>query len=88
LLPFIGRARQDIPSWMFPDWRQPLLFLFRGFFRFVFAMSRNCFSDIDLTICFEAPLRLDFALFVWLRALRPQPFAVFRFRWYFLIVTR
>ena len=23
-------------------------------------MSRNCFSDIDSTICFEAPLRLDF----------------------------
>ena len=35
-------------------------FFFGSFFRFVFAMSRNCFSDIDLTICFEAPLRLDF----------------------------
>ena len=36
-------------------------FFFVGsFLRLVLAMSRSCFSDIDFTICFEAPLRLDF----------------------------
>jgi len=35
-------------------------FFFGSFFRFVFAMSRNCFPDIDSTICSDAPLRLDF----------------------------
>jgi hypothetical protein len=31
--------------------------------RFVFAKSWSCFSDIDFSICFEAPLRLDFGRF-------------------------
>jgi hypothetical protein len=31
--------------------------------RFVFAKSLSCFSDIDFSICFEAPLRLDFGRF-------------------------
>jgi hypothetical protein len=31
--------------------------------RFVFAKSSSCFSDIDFSICFEAPLRLDFDRF-------------------------
>lgn len=35
-------------------------FFFGSFLRLVFAMSRSCFSDIDLTICLEAPFRLDF----------------------------
>jgi hypothetical protein len=35
--------------------------LFDGsFLRLVFAKSLSCFSDIDFSICFEAPLRLDF----------------------------
>ena len=50
-----GKLRQP------PDTtRSRYFFFFGSFFRFVFAMSRNCFSDIDSTICFEAPLRLDF----------------------------
>lgn len=35
-------------------------FFFGSFLRLVFAMSRSCFSDIDLTICLEAPFRRDF----------------------------
>jgi hypothetical protein len=35
-------------------------FRFGSFLRFVLAMSRSCFSDIDFAICFEAPFRLDF----------------------------
>lgn len=36
-------------------------FFFEGsFLRLVLAISRSCFSDIDLAICFEAPFRLDF----------------------------
>jgi hypothetical protein len=31
--------------------------------RFVLANSLSCFSDIDFSICFEAPLRLDFGRF-------------------------
>jgi hypothetical protein len=31
-----------------------------SFLRFVLAKSLSCFSDIDFSICFEAPLRLDF----------------------------
>jgi hypothetical protein len=34
-----------------------------SFLRFVFAKSLSCFSDIDFSICFEAPLRLDFGRF-------------------------
>jgi len=34
-----------------------------SFLRFVFAKSLSCFSEIDFSICFEAPLRLDFGRF-------------------------
>jgi hypothetical protein len=34
-----------------------------SFLRFVFAKSFSCFSVIDFSICFEAPLRLDFERF-------------------------
>ena len=64
-------------------------FFFGSLFRFVFAMSRNCFSDIDSTICFEAPLRLDFLRSPRLAAsAAPPPFAVFSISLaYYFIVT-
>jgi hypothetical protein len=33
------------------------------FFREVLAKSLSCFSDIDFSICFEAPLRVDLGRF-------------------------
>jgi len=33
------------------------------FLRLVLAESLSCFSDMDFSICFEAPLRLDFGRF-------------------------
>jgi hypothetical protein len=33
------------------------------FLRLVLAKSLSCFSDMDFSICFEAPLRLDFGRF-------------------------
>src|ERR1700758_5177498 len=41
----------------------PQLRFLGNFLRFVFAKSSSCFSDIDFSICFEAPLRLDFDRF-------------------------
>ena len=39
---------------------QFISFFLGNFFRLVLARSRSCFSDIDSTICLDAPFKLDF----------------------------
>jgi hypothetical protein len=60
-----------------------------AFLRLVLAKSLSWFSDIDFSICFEAPLRLDFGRFPRFAANAAPPAiccffdlaGIFLFRW-------